>query len=92
MIWWHWLVVHLSQETGTSSSTSRAYNWWSGFGGFTTLAVSALLFVWRQRECHSATCHRLAHHTTSGGYRLCKRCVAFPLETLGLHPIHEDHL
>jgi hypothetical protein len=73
--WWHWIVIHLSQETGTSNSSSRAYDFWSGAGsdlGELTL-VGALIAMVRSRNCEVHKCWRLGRHTTAAGHRSCRR-------------------
>ena len=77
MSWWHWLVVHLSQETGTSNSASRAYDFWSGFGsdiGEATLFTAAI-GIYRAHNCHTHRCWRLAKHPVEGTpYKVCRHC------------------
>lgn len=72
---WRFLVIHLSQETGTSSSNSRAYDFWSGFGsdiGEATLIV-AVAGAWRHVNCHTPRCWRLGKHPAADGiYKLCR--------------------
>jgi hypothetical protein len=74
---WHWLLVHLSQESGTSSSSSRAYNFFSGFGsdlGEVTL-LAAAYGLYRAHNCHTRHCWRLAKHPVVGtAYKVCRRC------------------
>lgn len=89
---WHWLMVHLSEETGTSSSASRSYNFFSGFGsdlGEVTLVVG-LVTILQHLNCHQPGCWRLGHPTPKG-YKLCKKHVALPASDLDLHEIHPDH-
>lgn len=94
--WWQPFLVHASQESGTSESASRAYNWWSGAGTVVlqaldpTIIAALLLFYWH-KTCHNRTCLRLAHHTTAKGHRLCKVCIGKPEADLDLHTIHPDH-
>lgn len=85
---WFWWI------TGARDEAGRAYGFWSGFGGSIPdfLIVGGLATYYRQHECHNATCHWPAKHTTAKGYRLCKRCVAKPTSDLELPEIHEDHL
>lgn len=90
---WHWLIVHLSQESGTSTAGSRAYDWWSGAGsdiGEVTL-IGALIASVHHVNCHNKGCLRLGKHTTPDGYKLCKKCVGKPKSTLTLHEVHKDH-
>lgn len=98
IVWWHptqgWVALH----TGTEhAGPDKFYNWWSGFGSdlgeaalVTAIATPAVV-AYRHHECHTSTCHRLAHHTTKDGYKLCKKCVACPKSELDLHEIHPDH-
>lgn len=68
MSWWHWLIVHLSQETGTSNASSRAYDFWSGFGsdlGEVAL-VGGIVSLVRQKNCHVHHCLRLGKHNVDG--------------------------
>ena len=60
MSWFHSVMVHLSQLTGTSSSASRSYNFWSGFGSdLGELAIfGGLVQIYRRHKC--ATCPRVA--------------------------------
>ena len=87
---WQWLIVHLSQETGSSNEASRAYAFWSGFGGFTTLAFTGIAIAWRHLNCHTPRCYRLGVHHTPKGYKLCKQCVGRPPHP-DLHDIHPEH-
>ncbi len=55
----HWLVVHLSQETGTSNEASRAYAYWSGFGSifpWELAIVGGLAGFYRHHNCHVTRC------------------------------------
>ena len=50
-----WLWIHLLQETGTLSSSSKAYNFWSGFGsdlGEATI-LGAVVATYRRHKCQS---------------------------------------
>lgn len=87
---WQWLIVHLSQETGTSNEASRAYAWWSGAAGCLGY-VAVLGLAWRHLNCHQPGCFRLGTHRTPKGYHLCKVCVAKSEDDLDLHEINEDH-
>ena len=62
----HWLMVHLSQETGTSSSASRAYNFWSGFAGDLgyIAGVVSIITIYRRSKCQS--CWRLVLRHAQG--------------------------
>lgn len=76
MGWLHWLMVHLSQETGTSNAASRAYDFWSGFGsdiGEITL-VAGVAAYWRKHNCHQHRCWRLSRHPVGDGtFVVCRR-------------------
>lgn len=90
----HWVAVHTGTE---NAGPDKFYNWWSGFGSdlgeaaLVSVIVTPAIVAYRHHECHVGPCHRLAHHTTKDGYKLCKRCVAKPLAALELHEIHSDH-
>ena len=92
-LWFHPILVHLSQETGTSNASSRAYDFWSGFGSdIGELAIlGGMIQFARRANCHNHGCFRLSLHTTADGYRLCRKCVSKPKSDLALHEIHADH-
>jgi len=94
MNWWHWFLRHFLQEIGATSSSSRAYNFWSGFGSDIAefAIIGALVQVVRNLNCHEKGCWRLSRHTTASGHRLCKRHIAKPVDELHLHAVHPDHL
>ena len=74
-LWWQPVIVHLSQETGTSNSTSRAYDFWSGFGsdiGEATLVVGVLA-AYRHHNCSSKGCPRLGKPVEGTPYLACPR-------------------
>lgn len=62
---WQWLVEHLSQASGTSSSSSRAYNFWSGFGGDIGLFAGVGVYL-RHKNCHTKGCWRPGHPDANG--------------------------
>lgn len=71
----HWLIVHLSQETGTSSGASRAYDFWSGFGsdlGEATLVVGVLA-AYRHHNCHVKGCPLLGKPVEGTPYLACPK-------------------
>lgn len=79
VLWWHFTIVHLSQETGTSDESSRSYAFWSGIGGLVTIAGSAVTFVvtyYRHHNCHDRHCWRIGHFpmtdTNGVAYRACR--------------------
>lgn len=88
--WW-WVEVH----TGTVNEGGPYYGWWSGFGGFCTLIISAFgaMFGYYKihLECHSPSCHRPIAHSTTDGHQLCRHCIGQPHKSLNLHFIHPDH-
>lgn len=91
MNWWHWLIVHLSQETGTSNGASRAYDFWSGFGsdiGELTL-VGTMLAMIRQHACEVKPCWRLGRHQTAAGHKVCR--VHHPDGHLTAAKVHRAH-
>ena len=85
-------MVHLSQETGTSESASRSYNFWSGFGsdiGEVTLITGVIIGL-RHINCHVTGCKRVRTHLVPGTpYRACRRHHP-GVPTDG--PITEDHI
>lgn len=90
---WHWLLVHLSEESGTSSSSSRAYNFWSGFGanfGEFALIGGAYAMV-RHHTCAHKPCWRIARHPTASGFKLCHKHLAMPASALDLPKIDSSH-
>jgi hypothetical protein len=77
MSWHQWLIVHLSQETGTSSASSRAYQFWSGFGSDIgeVAIIGGLVGIFRQHTCHTKHCYRIAKHPVEGTpYKVCRKC------------------
>jgi hypothetical protein len=78
---WQVVMVHASQETGTSNSASRAYDFWSGFGSdlgeyaIATGLVTCLVTGLRHRNCATRGCWRLTSHTVKDDqgveYRRC---------------------
>ena len=75
-LWWTPILIHLSQETGTSDSSSRAYDFWSGFGS--DIGEIALIGgVWmgvRKINCHDKGCPRIGHYEVMGTpYKVCRK-------------------
>lgn len=70
---WHWVEVH----TGTVDESGPYYGWWSGFGGFTTLALSGLGIAahsLRKHNCHIHGCWRISRHQVEGTpYCVCSK-------------------
>lgn len=86
----HWMAIHLGF---INAGPDHYYNFWSGFGsdiGEITV-LGAIIGLYRAHNCHTPGCWLLARHTTPEGYKLCRRCIAKPKSSLGLHEIHEDH-
>jgi hypothetical protein len=86
---WHWFEVH----TGTVNESGPYYGFWSGFGsdiGEITL-LGAVIAGMKHLNCHNKGCPWPGRHTTSEGYKLCKRCISKSRDELTLHKIHEDH-
>ena len=76
MNWWHWIVVHVMQETGTDSSSSRAYNFWSGFGSDIgeVAIISSLYAIYRKHNCVVHHCFRICRYDVVGTpYQACKK-------------------
>ena len=76
ILWFHPILVHLSQETGTSNASSRAYDFWSGFGSdLGELAILGAILNWfRMRNCGVKGCFRLGHHSVEGTpHKTCHR-------------------
>lgn len=99
MSWWHWFLVHLSEQTGTSNSQSRAYNYWSGFGsvvpwslGILAGVVTGIALHYHQHNCAHRPCRRLGRHTTLDGHKLCHKHLRVSPSLLELPEINEDHL
>jgi hypothetical protein len=79
---WHWLIVHLSQETGTSSEASRSYAYWSGFGSvfpWSLGIVTGIFLAYRHHNCHVKGCPRLGKPVEGTPYLACP----------AHHPAHE---
>jgi hypothetical protein len=76
MTWWHWLWVHLLQETGTTSSASRSYNFLSGAGSDVgeLAIIGGLVQMYRKHVCHVDGCYRLSKHPVAGTpYLACRK-------------------
>ena len=73
MLRWHWGLVHLSEETGTSSSSSRAYNFWSGFGSDIgeIAIVGGLITLVRHHNCHVKGCWAMGRQVPGTPYVAC---------------------
>lgn len=87
---WHWF----KDFTGAWDPAGPVYNSWSGWIpalAFPLSIIGMTVAHLRSLNCHQPGCWHLSHHTTAKGYRLCKRCIALPIEQLDLHEIHEDH-
>lgn len=70
----NWLWRHFLQETGSSTSSSRAYNFFSGFGsdiGEVAL-IGAIVGGYRKVNCHVKGCLRIGHYM-AGIYKVCRR-------------------
>ena len=69
----HWFEVH----TGTINESGPYYGFWSGFGsdvGEVTL-LAGIVAIWRQHNCHTRHCWRLAKHEVEGTpYKVCRKC------------------
>lgn len=75
-LWWNPILIHISQETGTSNASSRAYDFWSGFGsdiGEVTL-LGGIIVGLRHINCHVTGCRRIRTHLVPGTpYRACRK-------------------
>lgn len=81
---WRWVIVHLSQETGTSNEASRGYAYWSGFGSvfpWSLGILAGLAAAYRHHNCHVAGCLRLGKPVEGTPYLACPRH----------HPSHHGH-
>ena len=90
--WWQPIMVHLSQETGTSSGASRAYDFWSGFGsdiGEATL-VAGIVAALRHRNCHAKGCLRLGHPVAGTPYVACHK--HHPAHTPPTRNVSAEHI
>jgi hypothetical protein len=73
-IWWHSIIVHLSQQTGTSDSASRAYDYWSGFGSvfpWSLGILTGIILAYRHHNCHSRWCPFLGRPVEGTPYIAC---------------------
>lgn len=74
---WAWIL----ELTGTQSSSSKAYNFWSGFGGDIAILGSILaapILLYRKHNCGTKWCWRLARHeyqdpVTGIVHQLCRK-------------------
>lgn len=58
---WAWFL----ELTGSQTSSSKAYNFWSGFGGDVAILGSILaapILLWRHHNCGVKRCWRLSKH------------------------------
>ena len=74
----HWLWQHFLQETGTDSSASRAYNFFSGFGSDIgeVAILGGIIQIYRHANCHVKGCARLGRHEyemDGAKYKLCRK-------------------
>jgi hypothetical protein len=85
---WHWvdfLRIHFFQENGTDSASSRAYNFWSGFGSdLTEFGALGFLIAWYHRiNCDGDGCWwrrgRYEYIDGEGNTsKLCVKCYPIP--------------
>lgn len=76
----HHLWLWLLELTGTQASASKAYNFWSGFGGDVAILGSILaapVLLWRKHNCGVRWCWRIARHDyqdpeTGMTHQLCR--------------------
>lgn len=80
---WRWTIVHLSQESGSSNASSRAYSFWSGFGSDIgeVVIIGGLIQLVRHHNCHVQGCWRIGRKVDGTPY------VACPTH----HPAHKGH-
>jgi len=75
----YWL--YLLEISGTLNSGSKAYNFWSGFGGDVAILGSILaapILLYRKHNCGTRWCWRLARHDykdpeTGIVHQLCRK-------------------
>lgn len=75
-LWWQTIIVHASQETGTSDSASRAYDYWSGFGSvfpWSLAILGGIVAAYRHHSCHVKGCPRLGKPVEGTPYAACPR-------------------
>ena len=72
-----WLVIHLSQETGTSDSASRSYDYWSGFGSvfpWSLAILGGIAGLFHKHNCHVKGCWRIGKFDIDGTpYTVCPK-------------------
>lgn len=73
-------VDWMLELTGSRSSSSMAYNFWSGFGGDVTIIASLLtapIIAFRRHNCHVKRCWRIGHHDYTDNlgvtFKMCRR-------------------
>ena len=70
---WPWALHHVFQETGSNSSSSRAYNFWSGFGSDfgEVVLIGGLITLVRHHNCHVKGCWALGRPVAGTPYVAC---------------------
>lgn len=61
----HHLWAQLLELTGTRTSSSMAYNLWSGFGGDLAFLAAVIAYPWvayRRHNCQVKGCWRIGRH------------------------------
>lgn len=77
----HHLWLWVLEVTGSLNSSSKAYNFWSGFGGDVAILGSVLaapVLLYRKHNCGVRWCWRLARHefadpATGITHNLCRK-------------------
>jgi hypothetical protein len=84
---WHWLLGVL----GVQTSSSKAYNFWSGvagdLSGFGIFGAMAMMV--RRHNCEVKGCWRLGRHQTAAGHNVCRR--HHPDDHLTAEHVHRLH-
>jgi hypothetical protein len=67
---WPWFL----HVTGTDNTSGYWYGWWSGFGGFTFMGLTATWLHLRRHNCHAKGCWRIGKHPVDGTpYVTCRK-------------------